>query len=144
MTDEFVIENKISTAEKYLKILEDFEKYSRTELEENLLIRGAVERYLYLVVQATIDLAEAAIAYRKLRKPSTLSEAFYVLGEAKIIDKELMDKMVRMCGFRNVIAHDYAVINYDVVDDVLRNGLEDIKIFLSKIGKISRSRRSRQ
>lgn len=133
MTDLFVIENKISAAEKYLKILEDFEKYSRAELEENLLIKGAVERYLYLVVQTTIDLAEAVIAYRKLRKPSTLSEAFYVLGEAEIIDRELTDKMVRMCGFRNVIAHDYAVINYDVVYDVLHKGLKDIGSFLNKI-----------
>lgn len=79
MTDLFVIENKISAAEKYLKILEDFEKYSRAELEKNLLIKGAVERYLY-----------------------------------------------------------YAIINYDVVYDVLHKGLKDIRFFLNKIRGLSK------
>lgn len=52
-----VIENKISSTRKYLSILERYEKYSKEEIENNIDIRGAVERYIYLVVQSTIDLA---------------------------------------------------------------------------------------
>ena len=64
MSNLTVIENKISSIQKYLKILERYKNYSREELENNIDIRGAVERYLYLVSQATIDLAEAVIAYK--------------------------------------------------------------------------------
>jgi uncharacterized protein YutE (UPF0331/DUF86 family) len=35
-------------------------------------------------------------------------------------------KLAVMVGFRNVIAHDYDEINYDVVYDVLHNKLLDI------------------
>lgn len=133
MTNLVKIENKISAIKKYLKILAIYKKFSKKEIEKDLTLRGAVERYLYLASQATIDLAEAAIAYKKFRKPTTLSECFYILNEEKIISRELTKKMVGMVGFRNIVAHDYGEIDYDIVYDVLQNGLKDIKEFLSKI-----------
>ena len=130
MTSIAVIENKISTVKKYLHILGPFKKYSSEEIEGDITIRGAVERYLYLAIQGTIDLAEAVLAYKKLRKPSTLSEIFHILNEEKIITKELTDHMVAMTGFRNILAHDYEKINYAIVHDVLQNRLPDVETFL--------------
>jgi uncharacterized protein YutE (UPF0331/DUF86 family) len=59
MTNLSTIENRISAVQKYLKILERYKKYSRKEIETNIDLRGAIERYLYLAVQAAIDLAGA-------------------------------------------------------------------------------------
>jgi len=136
MTNSAVIENKISAAKKYLKILERYKKYSRKEIEDNLDVKGAVERYLYLAVQAAIDLAEAAVAYKNFRKPTTMVEVFYILEEEKIISKDLTEKMTKMVGFRNVVAHDYEKINYDIVYDVLQKKLKDIENFLKKISQL--------
>lgn len=132
MTNLAVVENKISAVKKYLKILERYKKYSQKEIEESLDIKGAVERYLYLAVQSTIDLAEAIISYKNFRKPATLSEAFYILNEEDIISLELTEKMVKMTGFRNIIAHDYEKVNYDIVYDILQNRLKDIEDFLKR------------
>src|SRR3972149_10036199 len=136
MTNITVIENKTSAVKRYLKILERYKKYPKNKIEEDLDIRGAVERYLYLAVQATIDLAEAVIAYKKLRKPSTLSESFYILKEENIISDKLSEKLVKMTGFRNVIAHDYDRLDYSIVFDVLKNKLKDVEDFLKKISKL--------
>ena len=136
MTNLSVIENKISAARKYLKILERYKKYSKEEIKNNLDIRGAVERYLYLAAQAAIDLAEAVIAYKKFRKPTTMTEAFYILDEEGIIDAKLTEKLVGMVGFRNIVAHDYEKINYDIVYAVLHKGLKDINDFLRKIERL--------
>ena len=136
MTNLTVIENKISAIRKYLKILGRYKKYTQKEIENNLDLKGAVERYLYLAVQATIDLAEAVIAYKKLRKPSTLSESFYILKEENIISDKLSEKLVKMTGFRNVIAHDYDRLDYSIVFDVLKNKLKDVEDFAKKISKL--------
>lgn len=133
MTNLSVIENKISAVKKYLKILERYKKYSKREIEKNLDIKGAVERYLYLAIQSTIDLAEAVIAFKDFRKPTTMGEAFYILNEEGIIDSELTEKMAKMTGFRNVIAHDYEKIDYDIVYHVLHHELKDIELLLKKI-----------
>ena len=113
--------------------MERYEKYSKEEVENNIDIRGAVERYLYLVVQSTIDLAESIIAYKKLRKPTTMAESFHILYETEMIPLELMQKLVQMTGFRNAIAHAYEDLDYGIVIDVLHNGKKDIAEFLNVI-----------
>ncbi len=128
-----VIENKISSAKKYIKILQRYNGYKKEEIESNIDIKGAVERYLYLAVQATIDLAEAVISYKGFRKPTTMSEAFDILNEERIIPAKLTGELVKMVGFRNIIAHDYEKIDYKVVYNVLQKGRKDIESFLKKI-----------
>jgi uncharacterized protein YutE (UPF0331/DUF86 family) len=137
MTNLSVIENKISSVRKYLKILERYRTYSQKEIADDIDRRGAVERYLYLAMQATIDLAEAVIAFKNLRKPSTMSESFHILAEADILSQDVTGQMVGMTGFRNVIAHDYEKLNYDIVYDVLQNRLKSIGDFLEAIKTIS-------
>lgn len=135
MSNKDTIENKISLVRKYLTRLEVYKKYSREEIENDQFISGSLERYLYLVVQATIDTAEAIIAYRGLRKPATLREEFEVLGEAEIINRALATKLMNMVGFRNIVAHDYTKLDYDVVFVVLHERLGDIEEFLKVAGK---------
>jgi len=138
MTYSSVIENKISSVKKYLKLLERYKKYSKDEIVKNIDLRGAVERYLYLAAQATIDLTEAVISFKEFRKPTTMTENFYILEEEGVIRQELAENLVNMVGFRNIVAHDYEKIDYDIMYDVLVNRLKDIKEFLRAIEKIYR------
>jgi len=133
MTNLKNIENRISVLKSYLKIVKKYRKYSQKEIETNDDLRGAVERYLYLVCQTAMDLAEAFISFKKLRKPTTPSERFYILNEEKIISNELSDQLVEMTGFRNIVAHDYLKIDYARVCDILQNGLKDIEQFIKII-----------
>ena len=136
MTNLSVIENKISATQKYLKIHERYKGYAEKEIEEDLDIRGAFERYLYLAIQSTIDLAESVISYKDFRKPSTMSEAFYILNEENIITSDLKTKMSKMVGFRNIIAHDYEKIDYKIAFSILQEGLNDIYGFLRIISDL--------
>lgn len=137
MTNLSVIENKISQAKKYLIILSGYKKYGRVEIETDVNLRGAVERYLYLAIQSAIDLAEAIISYRRLRKPETLSESFEILVEAGILNADLSGRLVKMAGFRNLIAHDYERLDYDIVFDILQNRQIDIEDFLRIVEGLS-------
>ncbi|MDD5738336.1 MAG: DUF86 domain-containing protein [Candidatus Pacebacteria bacterium] len=133
MSNSKIIESKISEVKKYLLTVKKFQKYLQQEIENDETIKGAVERYLYLVCQATIDLAEAFISYRDLRKPTSQNDRFYILTENEIIVAPLSENMVKMTGFRNVLAHDYLKIDYKKVYDVLQNGLGDIEEFIKII-----------
>ncbi len=48
MTNIHVLENKISAIRGFLNILERYKKYSRDQIQQDVDIRGALERYLYL------------------------------------------------------------------------------------------------
>lgn len=136
MTSPVIIENKISAIKKYLDILKRYKKYTREKIENDIEVRGAVERYLYLVAQAAIDLAEAVVAYKRFRKPTSMSEAFSILNEEKIISLELTENLIKMTGFRNIMAHDYENLNYDIVYDVLHHKLNHIKKLIALAKKL--------
>jgi uncharacterized protein YutE (UPF0331/DUF86 family) len=133
MTEYSTIENKISSIKKYLAICRTYHTFSQAEIENDVNTRGMVERYLYLVVQSTIDLAESYISFKHYRKPSTMAESFHILKEENIIDTDLCSRLINMTGFRNVVAHDYEKINYTIVFKVLHDGLIDIEEFLTHI-----------
>ena len=133
MSSLSVIETKISHIQKYLKLLERYKEFSQKEIEHNPDLRGAVERYLYLTVQATLDLGEAIISFKEFRRPGTYTDIFYILGEEKFVSADLSGKLVRMTKFRNVIAHDYEKVDFGIVYDALKNRLMDIEKFIKSV-----------
>lgn len=135
MTNFSTIENRISLVRKYLKILKRYQKFSRHQIEKDVDIRGMVERYLYLAIQSSIDLAEATISLKNFRKPVTLSENFYILEEEKVISENLSEEMAKLVGLRNILSHQYGKINYDIVYDVLQNKLGIMEEFINQIKK---------
>lgn len=133
MTNISVLENKISEIQKNLKILESYQKIDRKKIMADFNLKGAMERYLSLAVQATIDLADAYISYRKFRKPTDMKEIFEILYENKIIGPDLNQKLGEMVGFRNALIHGYDNLDYDVVFNVLYKESKDIKKFIKII-----------
>ena len=135
MTSGDVIENKISSTRKFLGLLDRYRGYSKAKIQEDVDLKGAVERYLYLAAQSAIDLAEALIAFKNLRKPATMDESFRILQEEGLLSAELAGKLAKMAEFRNVLAHAYEDIDGDIVYD--QNRSKDLEEFLDRISPIN-------
>jgi uncharacterized protein YutE (UPF0331/DUF86 family) len=92
-------------------------------------VQRIVERTLQMAIEACVDVASHVIADRGLRVPATYAEAFEVLAEAGLLDAAQREVMVRMAGFRNVVVHEYARIDPEIVVRVLREHLDDLAGF---------------
>ncbi len=136
MSNRDVIENKISFIRQHIGLAKKFCVMTEDEFMKDATTRAAVERYLYVVVQAAIDLSEAVVAFKKLRKPTTLRESIEILGEAGILPNELIPRLVKMVGFRNALAHDYGVVDARIVYDVLQTKLVDVEKLIEYIEKL--------
>ena len=136
MSSKTYINNKISEIQKYLISAESYKAHTREKIENDDTIRLSLERILFLLTQATIDLGEMIIGYKKLRKATTLKEIFAVVHEHNLIPLELRNKLMDMTGFRNILVHDYAKINYDRVYEVLHKDLKDVEEFIALAGSI--------
>lgn len=128
-----VLENKISTVRKYLIGLNAFQTYSKAEILSDEIKLRALERQLYLLTQSAIDLAETVISHKRLRKPMTYKENFEVLNEAGFISKELFEKMAKMTGFRNILAHQYVALDTDKLYEVLTTSSKDVNLLLNEL-----------
>jgi len=136
MTNIGILENKVSSVKKYLKILENYVGLSEEEILLDIDKKGAVERYLYLLAQSTIDLAEIVISYKRLRKPMSFSEGFEILRENHYISDELCTKLIEMTGFRDVLAHGYEKIDYSVLLETIKDGRKDIEDFINSVEEL--------
>ncbi len=136
MTNIGILENKISIVKKYLTILDRYKNFNVEELDNDVDKKGMLERYLYLCAQATIDLAEVIISFKKLRKPASFSECFEILRENYHISDDLCSKLVKMTGFRNTLAHGYEKVDNNVLIETLKSGKNDIIEFLDITEKL--------
>lgn len=135
MTSIETLRKKINEVKKYLLLVGQYKERRLEELTSDATLRGAVERYLYLLTQSTIDLGEVIISFFKYRQPSTYAEIFEILFENKLISRELITPLKKMAGFRNVLAHAYGEINLELVHKVLQKDVSHIEMFLTKIQK---------
>lgn len=69
MTTINVIESKLKAIDEYYSQLLEYRKYSRKDMEGNATLKGALERYLYLLCQSAIDLGEEVIAFKGFYRP---------------------------------------------------------------------------
>ena len=70
------------------------------------------------------------VTTRKLRLPQSNKEAFILLEQNNMITKEMCNNMKGMIGFRNIAVHEYKNIDEEIVEDVIKNHLNDLKEFI--------------
>lgn len=127
MKDE--IASKLETLRGYVKLLRDYQNCKLEDLKSNLTLRGAVERYMELALECTLDIGEMIISAERLRKPETYREIIEILGEKDILSKEFADEFAPAAGFRNILVHGYADIDLDELYRYLQNNLKDFDNF---------------
>jgi uncharacterized protein YutE (UPF0331/DUF86 family) len=85
---------------------------------------------MYLTTQAMIDAASHVVADRGLPRPTTYAAVFDRLAEAGVFDAELAQRLADWASMRNVLAHFYPVIDFERIEQAIREDLGDFDAFL--------------
>lgn len=128
------INDKINEVHAHLDELSKITPREFDEYKSNNLVKAACERYFEKIVEAVTDIAFITIVKRKLRVPEDDIDAFNILLENKIIDGGLYKKLKQAKGMRNILAHQYVVVNDEIVFESIREELnKDVREFTKKI-----------
>jgi len=134
MAYEDIILAKVANIQRCLKRINEItggEPESLLDINKQDIFVLNLER----AIEATIDIAAHIVASEGLGLASTIRENFEILYESGIIDKELMDKMQKMVGFRNIAVYEYTSLNIEILKSILKNNLGDIEEFYTLILK---------
>ena len=85
-----------------------------------------VLRALYVAAQLALDLALHRVADAVIAQAISYQDSFRRLAEAGHVDGELEDRLAAWAGFRNVLAHLYASVDYDRAYDGLSE-IDDLR-----------------
>ena len=127
MNDE--IASKLEHLREYITILKGYQHHQIEDLQADHTLKGAVERYLEIALESTIDIGEMIISREKLKRPESYQEVFLILGDQGILPKNFAIKFAPSAGFRNRLVHMYAKIDIGKLHYYLRNNIEDIEQF---------------
>lgn len=94
---------------------------TRAEFDQDPYLRDIVERNLEIAAQCCIDICHRIITLENARKPVDYYESFVILGEMNVIDMDFARGLAPIAGFRNILIHEYLVINWDYVYKNLQN-----------------------
>ena len=132
MVDGDLLRRKLTELAEYVTQVSEYRDLTVERYRADWKTQRIVERTLQIAIEACLDIASHVLADRRLRAPSTYAETFEILGEAGLISSSLSQVMVEMTGFRNVVVHEYARVDADVVVRILRDHLEDFRRFESE------------
>lgn len=134
------IERRLSELSERLARLRPLVGRPRSDFDADPYLRDIVERNLEVAVQCCIDIAHRIISLEGARKPGDYYAAILQLGELGVLTPEFARRLAPMAGFRNILVHEYLVIEWDEVHRNL-NRLDDLERFADHVRAWMRQRR---
>lgn len=126
--------DKIKDLSRFLEELGRIVPKSVEEYRSNIEKKAACERYAEKIIEALTDLAFLTIKNKKLRMPESDTDAFDILLENKMVDEVLAAKLKKAKGMRNIIAHQYGIVDDETVFKAVTKELQkDAKDFVRAI-----------
>jgi len=128
--------DKLKRLEENLIILSSIkDNYSLDDLISDKVDEWGLRYGLFESIQIIIDLACSIVSEKNLGIPKNYSECIWLLTSNNYLEKELGERIIGMVGLRNLLVHEYGIIDVKRLFEYL-NHLEDIKDFATAIGKI--------
>ena len=129
MVDRDLVRRKLAALSEYVSQVSEYRDLTVERYRADWKTQRIVERTLQMAIEVCLDIASHVVADRGLHAPATYAETFETLVQAWLMSPDLGEAMVKMTGFRNVIVHEYAGIDVEIVIRILREHLDDFRRF---------------
>ena len=133
--DPDVLDAKLRELSRRLKRLKAKRPASAKALAADEDLQDIVARNLEVSIQNCMDIALHLCSAHGV-VPETSAQAFAVLADRGLIDRDLAQRLQRAVGFRNVLVHEYTEVDWKIVMQVLRTGTRDLADFGKAVAKL--------
>ena len=111
MVDRTLILRKLSNLEAYLAQIQEYQGIALETYLNEWKTQRIIERTLQMMIETCSDIAGHIIADQKYRVPTGYADTFKVLEENQILGHSLAVSLSKIAKFRNVVVHDYDVVD---------------------------------
>jgi len=133
--EKTLITTKLGKLRQYQRFLKELQANTIEDFTSDFKISGATERYLQVAIECIIDIGNEIISSLQLQRPEHYRDIPSILAEAKIIPKTFGEVIGSMTGFRNLLVHDYASVNLNLVYEFLQTKLPDFESFTKYVAR---------
>jgi uncharacterized protein YutE (UPF0331/DUF86 family) len=126
--DAAIVEARLRELSRRLRRIESKKPASARALAADEDLQDILARNLEISIQACIDVA-AHVCGTHGAVPSTSGEAFDLLAKKGLLERRLARRLRRAVGFRNVLVHEYADVDWKIVMRVVKRETRDLAAF---------------
>jgi len=124
MLDKERILAKLDELDGYLDELKqvvpaEFKEYQRIEKKRSC------ERLLQLSIESATDICKLFVSGLRLGLPTEENDLFDKMRKKNLLSEEMNATLKEMRGFRNILVHEYAAVDDELVFRALKTKLED-------------------
>lgn len=132
MVDKERILGKIDDLEAYLSELkqivpESFADYQKIEKKRSC------ERLLHLCIECAVDICKLFVSGLKLGLPHEENDLFDKMFKNNILSPEMISLLKEMRAFRNILIHEYAEVDNEIVYEMAKTRLGDFEALKKEI-----------
>ena len=123
-----VLDAKLRALSRRLKRIESKRPAGIRALAQDEDLQDILARNFEMAIQNCMDIALHLCSAHGV-VPATAAGAFATLEQLGLLDRGLAQRLQRAVGFRNVLVHEYAEVDWRIVTQVLRTGTRDLAEF---------------
>lgn len=132
MLDKDRILGKIDGMETYLTELRQIlpESFADYQLIEK---KRSCERLLQLCIECAVDICKLFVSGLKLGLPSEENDLFDKMHKRNLLSPGMTSLLKEMRAFRNILIHEYAEVDNEIVYEKAKTRLGDFEAFIKEI-----------
>ncbi len=97
--------------------------------------REVVVFNLFIALQECLSLATHWVADAGWKVPESHREIFLVLAERGVLPPDLAGRLASASGLRNLVAHQYAALNWERIHEIGSSQLDDLLAFCTVLAR---------
>ena len=132
MLDKERVLSKIDELDSYLNELKEVVPASFAEYQK-IEKKRSCERLLQLCIESVIDICKLFVSGLALGLPSEENDLFNKMRKKEILSEEITIVLKEMRGFRNILIHEYAAIDDELVYEAAKEKSLDFNKFKKEI-----------
>jgi uncharacterized protein YutE (UPF0331/DUF86 family) len=130
-----IVVNKVQSIQRCAERASEEYRLAGNDFPTDYTRQDAAVLNITRACEQAIDLANHLIRVYKMGIPVSSADSFALLAMKHVIPTRLEEKMRSMVGFRNIAVHEYRKLNVDIVEAVIRTGLDDLWAFTDYVVK---------
>ena len=139
MVDKAILAAKLAAIRDAVARVRQMLPASAQAFADDRTAREVVTLNVFIALQEAIGLAAHWVADRGWAVPQSHGDVFTALGERDVINRDLARRLRAAAGLRNLIAHQYGVLNVDRVFAIASHELDDLLAFCQQLAQRAES-----
>jgi uncharacterized protein YutE (UPF0331/DUF86 family) len=131
-----VVLSRLAHLGKIIRELEKLQSLSGSVRDGDALVNLALERAFQIAAEAIFDIGHHVLAGRGMDVPTAYRDVLPALAQAGVIPEPVAVRLDGLAGLRNILVHDYAVVDRARLWELLDERLDDLRSIHAALSRI--------